>query len=236
MSVSSLIAGLRTSRDQIVRKCVDLGILNNMNHDLEDAVTVIEDLDTSLQTKSVSLGSSAPGIVTYDNGYSGLSKVNLSRNSYITGSRIASGHKILGVEGTASTVVNIKSLKATYTMNGSGFITMSINSSHMRGFPSGSFTPGSNIPAIKELIIYRVSRTNSINQPEASVMICPYDYSNYQLGYAITSNGQVLYGANAFSFNVVNNNTLKVELGTVNNGSRDVRFYFNGSYVIYILY
>ena len=234
MSIASELMRLLNLRRELTTILVDKSIISSGNHDLEDDVVAVEALNYSYQSKTTTLGSSAPQTVTPDTGYTGLSRVNVLVSG-ITGSKIVQGHKILGVNGTAQSVINLKKVYWTVTVNNVSSIT--VQSSAASCYPAGSFTPGNALPNVqsinndKELIVFRKARpSGNISYNEVNFGIEAFDQGGAVYMQTINTGPTLQYPV-SYTMSVSMNSSLTSITISVSGNYR-----FNGTYLIQVAY
>lgn len=233
MSIGSELGRIFNLRRELTAVLIDKGVISSGNHDLDDDVTAVEAVSYNYQSKTTTLGSSEPQTVTPDSGYTGLSRVNVLVSG-ITGSKIVQGHKILGVTGTAQSIINLKKVYWTVTANNASSIT--VQSSAASCYPSGSFTPGNQLPNVqninydKELIAVRTARASgNISYNEVNFAIAAYDIPDGRYIQTINTGPTLVYPGNGFTISMNRNLT---EITLVLSGSDR----FNGTYLIQVAY
>lgn len=236
MSIATELYRILGLRQRLTQTLQNKSIIDSSDHDLEDDVEAVEALNYTYQSKTATLGSSTPADVTPDSGYTGLSRVNVLVSG-VTGSKIVQGHKILGVNGTAQTIINLKKVYWTVTTNNAQSIT--VQSSNASCYPTGSFTPGSALPNVlsgswtnyvKELIAVRTARASgNISYNEVNFAILPFDMNAQNYIQTINTGPTLVYPGDGFTVSM-NRNQTEITL-TLSGSDR-----FNGTYLVQVAY
>lgn len=237
MSIATELSRLLGLRQRLTSILQGKSIIGSGDHDLEDDVIAVENLNYTFQTKSITLGQSAPNPnpITPDNGYDGLARVNVAVSG-ISGSQIVQDHKILGIPGTAVYIENLKKVYWTFSTSYNYWSSVTLESSGASCYPAGSFTPGSALPDItsinydKELIIIRTGRgSGTPSKTEINFGIAPYDQGSNRYMQTISNGPTLSYPGNEFTLSM-NSNKTNIIITLPGN----VKFY--GTYLIQVAY
>lgn len=236
MSVATEISRITGLRNDLTDILQDKNLISSGSHTLEEDVEAVENFVPSsyqLQTKSITLGQNALSTVYPDSGYVGMSSVSLPvDDTYVKPAYIVSGNRILGVDGTANTIVNIRKIYWDLSSSFLNTKTIVLKSSEAQCYPSGSFTPGDPLPLItyqeSEFLLLRTGYYNhSITTNEANILLTPLD-SGSNLCYCNSANGSLV-----FEYFTKTYNSNRTELTITLNGTNN---YFRGHYYAQIFY